>query len=363
MAKLEKNSQEIEKIKDIIKEGKIDEAVKKISAYLNSATEENNNEYLENVIETVSTVHDGKIVIRLLIEHKIIDIPALLQNISKKDSVSRYSFLYLLKNICENEGDLILPYKEELLDKDPNIKEEFLQLLLFVAGGEKKINDELLIKMIASNLKDEKEFVVEKASQVLKEIGKSSPSIINKVLTDFVKESTEIETIKNRIHDILKSIVNIEKINEKKEEPTLENKKVIIEKEKKEGEEIKIEPKGEEKVIIKEIKPEEKEKPSEEKAPTTPKYLEKAAEKIIDKEIELKKKDLEIKKKTLEIEEKEKQFEEETIKEREKTLKMKQELLEKEKELSKVELQLKKKEIDEKEKELLKKGSKLKEKK
>jgi len=345
MAKLENNFPEIEKINDIIKEGKIDEAVKKISAFLNSATEENYNERLENVIEAVSTVRDGKIVIRFLIESKIIDIPALLQNISKKDSVSRYSFLYLLKNICENEGDLILPYGEVLLNKDPNIREAFLQLLLFVAEGKKKINDESLIKIIASNLKDEKEFVVEKASQVLKVIGKSSPLIINKILTELVKESTEIETFKNRIDNILKSIVSIEKIVE---EPIVETKKEIIEKEKKVGEEIKIEL---------------KEKISEEKVPTTPKYLEKAAEKIIDKEIELKKKDLEIKKKTLEIEEKEKQFEEETIKEREKTLKMKQELLEKEKELSNVELELKKKEIDEKEKELLKKGSKLKEKK
>ena len=345
MAKLEKNSQEMEKVKDIIKEGKIDEAVKMISAFLSLATEENYNERLENVIETVSTVRDGKIVIRFLIESKIIDIPALLQNISKKDSVSRYSFLYLLKNICENEGDLILPYGEVLLNKDPNIREAFLQLLLFVAEGKKKINDESLIKIIASNLKDEKEFVVEKASQVLKVIGKSSPLIINKTLTELVKESTEIETFKNRIDNILKSIVSIEKIVE---EPIVETKKEIIEKEKKVGEEIKIEL---------------KEKISEEKVPTTPKYLEKAAEKIIDKEIELKKKDLEIKKKTLEIEEKEKQFEEETIKEREKTLKMKQELLEKEKELSNVELELKKKEIDEKEKELLKKGSKLKEKK
>ena len=345
MAKLENNFPEIEKINDIIKEGKIDEAVKKISAFLNSATEENYNERLENVIEAVSTVRDGKIVIRFLIESKIIDIPALLQNISKKDSVSRYSFLYLLKNICENEGDLILPYGEVLLNKDPNIREAFLQLLLFVAEGKKKINDESLIKIIASNLKDEKEFVVEKASQVLKVIGKSSPLIINKILTELVKESTEIETFKNRIDNILKSIVSIEKIVE---EPIVETKKEIIEKEKKVGEEIKIEL---------------KEKISEEKVPTTPKYLEKAAEKIIDKEIELKKKDLEIKKKTLEIEEKEKQFEEETIKEREKTLKMKQELLEKEKELSNVELELKKKEIDEKEKELHKKEAKLKEKK
>ena len=363
MAKLEKNSQEMEKIKDIIKEGKIDEAVKKISAFLNSATEENYSERLEHVIETVSTVHGGKIVIRFLIEHKTIDIPALLQNISKKDSVSRYSFLFLMKNICENEGDLILPYSEELLNKDPNIREAFLQLLLFVAGGEKKINDESLIKIIASKLKDEKEFVAEKASQVLKVIGKSSPSIINKILTELVKESTEIETFKNRFDDILKSIVSIEKIVEKKEEPILETKKEIIEKEQKEEIEIKKEPKEIEKTLLKEIKPVEKEKISEEKVPIAQKFLEKAAEKIIDKEIELKKKDLEIKKKTLEIEEKEKQFEEESIKEREKTLKMKQELLEKEKELSKVELELKKKEIDEKEKELLKKGSKLKEKK
>ena len=116
MSEKEREQEEMEQIKLMIEEGKIDPAVEKITFYLNQSTEENYLERLENTIETISPLHGGRTVIRFLIENMIIDIPSLLENLSKKDPLLRYSFILLLKDICENEGDLFLPYSENLLN-------------------------------------------------------------------------------------------------------------------------------------------------------------------------------------------------------------------------------------------------------
>ncbi|MFO7797423.1 MAG: hypothetical protein ACQERB_07210 [Promethearchaeati archaeon] len=299
---------EIEIIKDLVNEGRLDQAVAEIKNYFEGTNEENYLDRMENVLETLLTLHGGKTVLRFLIEHNVIDIPTLLHNLSKRDSVLRYSFLLLLKPMCENESDLFLPYIEQLLNsEDPNVKEAILQILIFISGGEKNITDESKIKVIASKLSNEKDFVEEKAIQTLRIMGKENPSIINKILKDYIKEFPDDEELKKNIENILKSIVSIEKI----EEITKEEKE-------KPGEEIEGEIEGDEKEIA-------------------------------DKELELKKKDIELKKKKLELEEKEKELEEKEIEEKEKALKKKEELLEKEKELSEVELELKKKEVEERE--------------
>ena len=167
----------MENIKEMIKEGKIDAAVDIIGNYLNLSTEENYIQRLENIIEIVSPLHGGKTVIRFLIENLIIDIPSLLENISKRDNLLRYSFLLSLKSIVEEESDLFLPHSKDLLkSEDPNVREALLQLLIFIAGSEKGIQEESLIESISEKLTDDKDYVIEKAIQTLKAIGKKNPS-------------------------------------------------------------------------------------------------------------------------------------------------------------------------------------------
>ncbi|MFX1327668.1 MAG: hypothetical protein ACFE91_05920 [Promethearchaeota archaeon] len=391
MNDIEKEAIEITQIKDFVNDGRFDDAVQTIGLYIGDADEKDYLDRLENVIETLLTLHGGRTVIRFLMENLIIDLPSLLENLSKKDSVLRYTFLLLIKNICEKECDLFLPYSEDLLkSKDPNVREAALQIIIYMVSGEAVIDDEVLIKVILMKLSDEKDFIIEKAIQALKLIGEKSPKLVTKILTDYAKEISEIhekEEIKDFIDQILKSIVSVDKIEEIVEEETV--KKEVIEAE--------IEPSGriskEESEILdkefelkkkeleikrKKLELEEKEKQIEEKViqkkeevlklkeeilekesdigeeieKKLPKKLKKKEEKIIDKEIELKKKDLEIKKKKLELEEKEKELEEKEILEREKALKLKEELMEKEKALSKVELELKQKSIEDKEKKI-----------
>ena len=390
-----KDSIEITQIKDFVNDGRFDDAVQIIALYIGDATEQEYLDRLEDMIETLLTLHGGRTVLRFLIENLIIDIPSLLENLSKKDSVLRYTFLLLLRTICEKECNLFLPYSEDLLNsEDPNVREAALQLLIYMAGGEATIDDEALIKVVLTKLSDKKDFVVEKAIQALKSIGQRSPKLMTKILTEYAKEISiipENEEIRESIDQILKSIVSVDKIEEiveeeiiKKEsledeietselkpeeerEGFLKEESEILDKEfelKKKELEIKkrkleLEEKEreiEEKVIKKKeevlmLKEEILEKQSEfgvKIERKIPKKLKKKEEEIIDKEIELKKKDLEIKKKKLEIEEKEKELEEKEILEREKVLKLKEELIEKEKALSQVELELKQKSIEQK---------------
>ncbi|MHA2180872.1 MAG: hypothetical protein ACXAAH_05565, partial [Promethearchaeota archaeon] len=218
MEKNEKDLIEVNSIKEFVKDGRIDDAVKIIALYLNDSTKENYIDRLENIIELLLSLHGGRIVLRFLIENLVIDIPSLLENLSKKDSVLRYTFLLLLKTICENEYDLFLPYSEDLLNSDdPNVREADLQLLIYMAGGDTAIDNESLIRSIILKLMDEKDFVVEKAIQTLKAIGEKSPSIVTKILTDYVKENSQFledAELKNSIDDIIKSFVTIEKIEE-----------------------------------------------------------------------------------------------------------------------------------------------------
>jgi len=392
---------EINQIKDFVNDGRFDDAVQIIALYIGDATDDEYLDRLEDIIETLLTLHGGRTVLRFLMENLIIDIPSLLENLSKKDSVLRYTFLLLLKTICEKECDLFLPYSEDLLNsEDPNVREAALQLLIYMAGGEVTIDDEALIKIVLTKLSDEKDFVVEKAIQVLKAIGHRSPKLITKILTEYAKEITDIpenENLKEYIDQILKSIVSVDKIEEIVEEESLkkehledeieklelkpeQEKEVSLEKEeseildkefelrKKELEikkrklelqekekeiEEKVIQKKEEVLKLKEEILEKETKMGEEIEKKIPKKLKKKEGEIIDKEIELKKKDLEIKKKKLEIEEKEKELEEKEILEREKVLKIKEELIEKEKALSQVELELKQKSIEQKEKKIM----------
>jgi len=395
MEKNEEDIIEINSIKDFVKDGRIDDAVKLIAFYLGDSTEENYIDRLENILELLLSIHGGRIVLRFLIENLVIDIPSLLENLSKKDSVLRYTFLLLLKTICENESDLFLPYSEDLLNSDdPNVREADLQLLIYMAGGETAIENESLISSIALKLMDKKDFVVEKAIQTLKAIGNKTPLTVTKVLTDYVKENSQFlenEVLKNSVDDIIKSFVTIEKIEEIVE-ASEEKKDIDIEKEESEITEKELELKKKElEIKKKKLELEEKEKKLEEKAiqekekvlklkeelldeetklskeeilsakapkVKLPKKLKKEASEISEKEIELQKKDLEIKKKKLELEEKEKELEERVIIEKEKTLKIKEELIEKENALSLVELEIKQKVIEQKEQKILEEEAK-----
>lgn len=397
MNDIQKNMSEINAIKDFVNDERIDDAVKIIALYLGDSTEENYLDRLENIIETLLSLHGGRTVIRLLIENLIIDIPSLLENLSKRDSVLRYTFLLVLKTICEKDCELFLPFSEDLLhSEDPNVREAALQLLIYMAGGETTLEDKSLIKGILIKLSDNKDFVVEKAVQALKAIGIRSPKLMTVILTDYAKEISDLpdnQEIKDSINQILKYIVSVDKIEEiveeeiAKKEPLeeefetsesiskekrgdyfgkekfeildkefelkkkeLEIKKRKLELEEKEREiEEKVIQKKEEVIKLKEEILEKEIESGEEFEKKIPKKLKKKEEEIIDKKIELKKKDIEIKKKILELEEKEKDLEEKEIIEREKALKIKEALIEKEKELSQVELELKQKSIEQKE--------------
>ena len=384
MSESNQDNPEIKKIKDFVKDDRLDDAVKIIALYLGDSNQDNYLDRLENIIEMLLSLLGGRIVLRFLIEQIIIDIPSLLENLSKRDSVLRYSFLLLLKSLCENECDLFLPHSEDLLDSpDPNVREAVLQLIIFMAGGDNDIEDESLVNKIVVTLADEKDFVVEKAIQALITIGRKHPSLITKAVNHFVKENPENEDLKSAVDTVLKSVVTVEKIDELVEdshkeaildEVTLEKEEIeIIDKElelKKKEIEIKkkkleLEEKEkdlEEKIILKkektlklkeEILEQETTVDSELLPKKVKKQLKKEESQIIDKEIELKKKELEIKKKKLELEFKEQEIEEMAIIEKEKTLKLKEELIEKETELSNVEIELQQKKIEEKEKKIL----------
>ena len=396
MTEIENNDELTENIKELIKEGKIDAAVDIIGNYLNLSNEENYIQRFENIIEIVSPLHGGKTVIRFLIENLIIDIPSLLENLSKRDNLLRYSFLLSLKSLVEEESDLFLPHSKELLkSEDPNVREALLQLLLFIAGGEKGIEEESLIESISEKLIDDKDYVIEKAIQTLKAIGKKNPSIITRVLKKYIKECYENEDLKKRIDEILKSIVSLDKIEEiideeeesakeKIAEEVVEKEKILADKEielkekekELENKEVELEIKEilsdfdesksekekqlKEKEIelqVKEVELKEKELKLELEGKTEddeePEDFVKEKIEILDKELELKKKDLELKKKKLELEEEEKALEEIEIREKEKVLQKKKEILEKEKELAQVELEIKEKQIQEKEQQIL----------
>lgn len=387
MTEIENYDELMEKIKETIKEGKFDAAVDIIGNYLNLSTEENYIQRLDNIIEIVIPLHGCKTVFRFLIENLIIDIPSLLENISKRDNLLRYSFLLHLKPLVEEESDLFLPYSKELLkSEDPNVREALLQLLIFIAGSEKGIEEELLIESISEKLTDDKDYVIEKAIQTLKAIGKKNPSIITKVLKKYVKECSENEDLKKIVDDILKSIISLDKIEEiVEEEEVVEKEKILADKEtelKEKEKELEIketeleikeilsdfdvdkiekEKQLKEKEIelqVKEVELKEKELKLElkgqiEKEEEEPEDFTKEKIEILDKELELKKKDLELKKKKLELEEEEKALEEIEIREKEKILQKKKIIIEKEKELAQVELEIKEKELQEKEQQIL----------
>ncbi|MBY8978820.1 MAG: hypothetical protein KGD72_00385 [Candidatus Lokiarchaeota archaeon] len=386
MAESNQDNPEIEKIKDFVKDDRIDDAVKIIALYLGDSNQDNYLDRLENIIEMLLSLLGGRIVLRFLIEQLIIDIPSLLENLSKRDSVLRYSFLLLLKTLCENECDLFLPHSEDLLDSpDPNVREADLQLIIFMAGGETDIEDESLVNKIVLTLIDEKDFVVEKAIQALITIGRKHPSLITKAVNNLVKEQPENENLKSAVDTVLKSVVTVEKIDELVEDSY---KEVILDETTLEKEEIEIIDKELElkkkeiEIKKKKLELEEKEKDLEEKIiqekektlklkeeileqestvdseleilpKKVKKQLKKEESDIIDKEIELKKKELEIKKKKLELEFKEQEIEELAIQEKEKALKLKEELIEKETELSNVEIELQQKKIEEKERKIM----------
>ena len=386
MSDSNKDNPEIIKIKAFVNDDRIDDAVKIIALYLGDSNQDNYLDRLENIIELLLSLHGGKIVLRFLIEQLIIDIPSLLENLSKRDSVLRYSFLLLLKSLCENECDLFLPHSEDLLDSpDPNVREADLQLIIFMAGGETKIEDESLVNKIVLTLTDEKDFVIEKAIQALITIGRKHPSLITKAVNNIVKEHPENENVKTAVDTVLKSVVTVEKIDElveesqkeatldettlEKEETEIYDKELELKKKEIEFKKKKLELEEKEKEIEEKII-EEKEKTLKLKevileqestivseSETLPKKVKKQLKKeeseIMDQEIELKKKEIEIKKRKLKLEFKEHEIEELAINEKEKTLKIKEELIEKETELSNVEIELHQKKIEEKEQRIM----------
>ena len=68
MSEEETNIGEIKTIKDFVKDGRIDDAVNIIALYLNDSTEENYIDRLENILETLLSLHGGRTVLRFLLE-------------------------------------------------------------------------------------------------------------------------------------------------------------------------------------------------------------------------------------------------------------------------------------------------------
>ena len=252
--------------------------------------------------------------------------------------------------MCENEADLFLPYNEQLLNSDdPNVREAQLQLLIFMAGEDKIIDQEDIIHMIVERLIDEKDFVREKAIQALIAIGKNNPSIITRFITEFVKHHPDNEELKREADKLLKSMVTVEKIDKLVEKNL--DLKPVLDKEKEKDSEIRS---LEHTTFIKEIL-------KDEIAQSPVGEFEKDASEMLEKEMSLIKKQMEIEKKRLELEKKEKELEEKELIEKEKTLQAKEKLIEKDikiAELTQVELELKEKTIEEKQKQILEQEAK-----
>ena len=332
-----------DEIKKLLKEHKIKESADIIGKYLNEADESNYIDRLENVIQTFNSLQGGSEVLKYLIENLVIDIPYLLEQLTNIDHIDRFTTLLLLKNICEEECGLFIPFSEQLIkdSKDPNVREMALQLLIFVAGGEQKITRESLIESIALKLLDEEDYVVEKAIQALTSIGKQSPSIVTNVLTKMAQEVEDVALIE-KINKIVKSIASIDREVELKE-----REKEIEEKEKNlEVKEAELEVKE----LLTEVDISELEDKERELTKKELELREKAAELILKEDIEIdeetrklkeeeasilekeakhKRLEIELMKKKLELADKEKKLEEQDLLEKERILKKKRRIIEK----------------------------------
>jgi len=94
MTDKDQENPEITKIKDFVKDERIDDAVNIIALYLGDSTQGDYLDRLEDIIEMLLLLHGGRIVLRFLIEQLIIDIPSLLENLSKRDSDVRTNAIY-----------------------------------------------------------------------------------------------------------------------------------------------------------------------------------------------------------------------------------------------------------------------------
>ena len=66
MNETEKEPVELVQVKDFVKDGRFDDAANIIALYIGDAKEDNFLDRLENVIETLLTLHGGRTVLRLV---------------------------------------------------------------------------------------------------------------------------------------------------------------------------------------------------------------------------------------------------------------------------------------------------------
>ncbi|MHA1821937.1 MAG: hypothetical protein ACTSU2_16295 [Promethearchaeota archaeon] len=328
----------MEEIFKLIEEQKIQKAIELIQA--NLVKEPIDEEFIEQLINNLSRLYaKSKVILKSLL-------PNLLKLIGIKNDVLRYSLLLDLKPVCESDPEMILTFSSEYLNSsNPNEREGMLQLLTFTASAHPEIFEDKLEEFI-KYIGDKEEYVQKKAMDLLKTLGKTYPTRIEKGLVDYISNITDLK-IRENADNVIKTLVNIKQLEDQEiEKKKLElSKKVLDEKEKKvEMEETKLKEeeikKREELLRIKQKKKEKIES------------LKEKEKKLIEKEVELKEKELRLKEAQLMIDEKKKELEEERIK-------REAEILEKERELSqkKAELELVKKEFEmkniEKEKEAI----------
>lgn len=323
-------SEELEVILQLIEEEKFQSAVEQIGNYLWIEAEDDVSrvEYLMEKLFHIAK--KGAVVIRTII-------PLLLKKLNIKDDGVRYAFVLSLKPICETEYETVLPFSKELLNSDdPNVREGMLQLVNFIANVQ-KIEDEDIVKLVIEKMKDDQEFIRNKALQTIKIIGKNNPTSTKSIILESIKDSDD--DFKQKCDEIIKSLSSIKDLEEKQ----IEKRELEVKEEQLEEREIEIK---KEELEYKEKELDEKEQDLVEKAKDV--ELDKKEKDLNEKERELKEKELELKEKKLEVKEEEKKLEEKKIKVKEKLLEKEKELVKKEKEISEAELDLKEKELNEK---------------
>ncbi|GAB4307274.1 MAG: hypothetical protein Kow0069_04680 [Promethearchaeota archaeon] len=322
-------------------------------------------------------------------------VPELLENFGLADDLVRYSLILSLKDVCETDPNLILPFSHEFISSaDGNKREGMLRLLSFIAKDHPNDVEEYAEEVLAC-LADAEEHVANQAKETLKAIGRSAGDKLRPHLLEALKGAQDDPRLTAVLEEILRSLVQVKDLDEEQlermaleakskeletKERTLEDKEKEITQQEIQDREREIEEKERElKEKERERKRRELERLDEErKRQELERKLRELKEKeellrleeIRRKEEELRRKEEEIrlererleqeemdaklKEKELEVERLEKQVRLEELRRREELLRRQQEIARKRAELELVEQELAMKELEAKQREIMK---------
>ncbi len=305
-------------------------------------------EFVEDLINHLNKLNEKSEIIFKTI------FPSLLKLIGIDNDVLRYSLLLSLKSLSESDPEFIVPFaKEYLSSKNGNAREGMIQLLTFAANTDPKkvkslIDDGQIIELLA----DKDDFVQKKTIDLLRAVGKKYALDIEKKLIERVQSTTN-KILKDNAEKVLKSLVDIKKLeSEGLEKKQLEVKVKVLESKEKQVTEEEVKIKEDEirtREVIVSIKKESEMKNYE--------IIAKEKE-LIEKEQALKVKTLNLKEADLILKEKEKEIEAEKIRHKADQLEKEIEITRKRAELDIVKKELEIKEIEKEKQDIIKEEKK-----